>query len=275
MEKVRTLEEAILFAKDKDVIIGGIVMNVGNFLPKVRENINRVVTLFKSYKILIFENDSTDNTLEYLLQWSKEDKNLSVISQVNLKGTIEGRTHCTCYCRNTIVNAIEMHPQYKDRDYYICIDMDDVFSHNFELNNVLTSFQYDDWAGMGACHSQGYYDIWALRDKNITYNCWDMIRHEMYNGMSSSEATGKHVQKYKYIFKDDDPLYEVDSCFGGMMIYDIKKIKGCRENSDYICDIDLPNKGPCIYEDCDHITFHKEIRDKGGRLFINPAMKIM
>ncbi len=276
MKKIRSLEEAIEYALEQNVLIAGIAMNVGQYLDNVFENIKRILSLFKSYKVLVFENDSTDNTLSILKDWSRNDKNVSILSQTNIKGTIEGRTHMISYCRNMILNSIDMHSAYNSIDYIIFIDMDDVLSHNFKVENILTSFQYDDWAGMGACHSQGYYDVWALRDKKINFSCWDKITHLTQVGKTYDEAVEECVYKFRYKFNDNDEPYEVDSCFGGLMIYKTDKIKNCWYSGDYICNIKLEGKGNCIFGDCEHANFNKQIREKNnGRIFINPAMKIM
>ncbi len=54
------------------------------------------------------------------------------------------------------------------------------------------------------------------------------------------------------------PLLPVQSCFGGLAFYRHEKILGCEYNS--------------IADDCEHVEFHKCIREKNhGRIFMNPA----
>lgn len=54
--------------KEKSVVIGGCAKNVGKYIPDVFENIKKICKLFGKYKIIIYENDSTDNTLQQLMQ---------------------------------------------------------------------------------------------------------------------------------------------------------------------------------------------------------------
>ena len=58
------------------------------------------------------------------------------------------------------------------------------------------------------------------------------------------------------------PLLSTLSSFAGLGIYNIKKIRGCRYNG---------KNG----KDCEHVAFHKDMRDKyNARIFINPKMHI-
>jgi hypothetical protein len=56
------------------------------------------------------------------------------------------------------------------------------------------------------------------------------------------------------INRGDSP-YEVDSCFGGMCIYKYDTLNGLKYTN----------------EDCDHVTLHKQIRNNGYRIWINPS----
>ena len=61
--------------------ICGPVKNCGPYLNKVFENIEKLGSLFNEYKIVIYYDHSSDNTLELLKEYQK--KNTRLIFYVN------------------------------------------------------------------------------------------------------------------------------------------------------------------------------------------------
>jgi hypothetical protein len=65
------------------------------------------------------------------------------------------------------------------------------------------------------------------------------------------------VPKIQCVHPITSPLVAVDSAFGGIAIYKREKLKGCRYHS--------------IMGDCEHIEFHKCLKQNGGKMFMNPG----
>ena len=55
---------------------------------------------------------------------------------------------------------------------------------------------------------------------------------------------------------------EVDSAFGGFVIFKKNILKNCLYVGTY------PDGSPI----CEHVPFNKQIRNNGGRIFINPQL---
>ena len=61
-------------------------------------------------------------------------------------------------------------------------------------------------------------------------------------------------------FPVDSGIIPVHSCFGPMAIYKRSAIQDCYYDS--------------LEEDCEHVSFHKCLRDHGGNMTLNSAMMV-
>ena len=61
------------------VVFCGIAKNNSDTIDSTMHNINRLISLFDEYKIVIYENDSSDNTLEKLKKI--RDTNVIILSE--------------------------------------------------------------------------------------------------------------------------------------------------------------------------------------------------
>lgn len=88
-----------------DVIIVGCARNIESHLSNTKEKLEMIKSLFKSSKIIIYENDSTDKTLYILTQWNK-DNFIQLITEKDVKGI---RTERLAYARNLLYNEAVKH----------------------------------------------------------------------------------------------------------------------------------------------------------------------
>ena len=102
--------------------ICGPVKNCGPYLDKVLENIEKIGSLFKDYRIFIFYDTSNDDTLNKLYNYQKKNNKLTMF--INKKPTSKYRTHNIAYARNHCLNYIRNN-QTKF-PYFIMMDFDDV-----------------------------------------------------------------------------------------------------------------------------------------------------
>ena len=68
----------------KTVVIAGCGKNIQSYIDDVFNNIYRIEVLFWDYKIVLFENDSTDKTLEMLSQRATIDPNITLIIEKDI-----------------------------------------------------------------------------------------------------------------------------------------------------------------------------------------------
>lgn len=232
-----------------DVVIIGACKNTEQFLPNSLGIIDMLSSLFNKATAIIYENDSTDKTLEILTNWTENktrNYNKVIISEKNITGR---RTQILSYARNLLLKkALEYNSKY-----IIVMDLDEV-NHKLTKESFLTCFDYDDWAVLGANQYGDYYDLWALRtyDNWLPFDCWKCVEN---NSVDYCVNT-----RYRHLVPNG--LIPVKSCFGGFTIYKSYFLKDCF----YFGGIGED-------EICEHVKLHEDIIKKNkGKIFINTYM---
>ena len=238
------------------VIFAGTVRNVEKYIKQNLKNIDKCGEKFKKYAVIIYENDSTDNTRK-ILNDNKKD-NYYYIFENNIKEP--KRTVRLSNGRNKILNKVKEINKNNIYNFLIMLDLDDVNSSGKFINTIDSCFKTDNWDVLTGNQSDTYYDIWAFRKKGLLdWDCWKEYRKAVASGMDSDEAKQKYVFGILDVF-DKDQLIEVDSAFSGIAIYNLRTISdqckyhGLHEDGDELCE---------------HVPFHKCIKENGGKIFIN------
>lgn len=244
-----------------------VFLGLARNLEKVLESsINRLVQLgglAKDYKIVIFENDSIDNTKIILDKLSNSNHNISVLSECNHRpqfGTIKDieRTTALAEYRNKLKDyAVEHFPEY---DFVIVTDLDFV---DFSLHGVYNSFGWFDkfpnrisaiagnsyeykYVTSDTTQSLWNYDSWAFR-----YNWWTELP-----GLPS--MTYNRMMWFGFfVMPVGLPIIPVNSAFGGMAIYKMDEFK----------------LGTYDGTDCEHVRFHYSLKQNisNFQLVLNPS----
>lgn len=241
---------------DKNIIITGVCQNISEYIFNTIHKFLYLSIYFKNIKIIIYENDSTDNTLLELKKYESSINNnnhinnieIIILSQNNIKGKLTQRVS---HARNYILKYIEV--KKFNPDYVISIDMDDILI-DFKCNSILYPFfEKINWSMFGA-NSNIYYDMWALRTlKNPNKDFWVGKKKDNKYIMSKSDI----LKEYFIIDKDSNPI-KVNSCFNGIGIYKYKDIQNCRYNGNNTCE---------------HVSFHQEmIKKHKANLYIYPKL---
>ena len=263
--------------------ICGPVKNCAPYLDKVLENIEKIGSLFKDYKIFIFYDASNDDTLVKLLKFKKNNPKLIVF--INKKVKSKYRTHNIAYARNHCLNYIKNNQN--KFPYFIMMDFDDVNCKNVNTNILPKYFMRDDWDALSFNTSPKYYDIWGL---SITPYCFS------YNHFDQNQYNNYHViQDYVTKQLQELPkggLLKCISSFNGFSIYRTEKFVNSFYDGRLRFDI-IPAK--CIakhaivaksnivlrdyghvkgrYEDCEHRSFHAiAITKMNAKIRISPEI---
>ena len=109
--------------------IGGTIKNVGKFLDKIFKNMELIGTLFEDYVIILYYDNSQDNTLNKINAYKLKNDKLQII--INKEKPLEFRTHRISKGRNDILQMIRT--DFKDYEYFIMMDCDDRCSYNIRL----------------------------------------------------------------------------------------------------------------------------------------------
>lgn len=206
--------------------------------------------------LILYENDSTDNTLQSINDFTFLNGTKYILSEQKIDKTygFTKRTQRIAHARNKILEKLHTLPNI---DFVVNLDMDTV-NHEHNIQEFISCFFYDHKWDVITANQSIYYDYWALRTKDFDYNIWEpgnykpfkneLKRYFPYQNSDTSLGENKG-EKY----------HEVLSAFGGFGIYRYNIIGNCLYDS---------NNGI----DCEHVLFHKCIREKKGRILINPKL---
>jgi len=266
-------------AKTKTAVICCLARNVSHALPLAKSRIQTLGEQFEDYRVVIFENDSSDSTRSDLIDWKRANDRVHVIAcglDVDEKMDCklnEKRLYDVGFLSQERMNKMSafrnMYLQYVKNnfstfDFMIVYDIDIVGPMN--IDGLLTSFSsVNEWDVMcangitplpGTCGVvYNHYDPLAIIDLDDAY---DELRNA---GML------KMVQHHAKIMFDrrffGEKLIPFKSAFGGCTMY---KISSLLHDDVYYA----PN-----YK-CEHVYLHKKLADHGyTRLFVNPYAIIL
>lgn len=135
---------------------------------------------------------------------------------------------------------------------------------------IYKQYPNNSWSALTVNCDGPYYDIWALRipakiwNKDIHGKIWDaQLEYDCWYQVPNNGVATECVKSFQKVIPVDMPLIETESSFNGMGVYRIKNVIKCRYNT---CD-DSHN-----FIQCEHVYFHRAIRNLGGRIFICPAL---
>lgn len=250
------LSEANPVMKTSSLIIAGTCRDVGTYIPDIIKSIDRCGEKFLKYHVIIYENDSSDDTRLKLIELKKS--NYTYLFEDGLDKKFQSRTKRLAHGRNLILEQLRQMCDLEQWDYLLVLDMDNVNSKGTFVDTIDRCFDPSinkiNWAVQAANQKYGYYDRWALRiPKIFNYDCWLKIKKH--------GRTDQTIKKYVYPdLKFNGDLIPVKSAFGGTALYKIKSIPPkCVYNGTHL-------KGE---EKCEHVDFHKCIKKSGGSIYIN------
>lgn len=261
---------------DYSVVVCGCTKNSSQYIENHLNVLMSLKSIFRRYRIVVYENDSNDDTVNKLEQFKKHNEEFNYISENNVHNFaniipwLQTRPQYIAHGRNMLLKYIHTH--HNDIDYLICVDLDDVISQlKPKQFKYLFENDTDEWDALfGNCIGK-YYDIWALRmdeklwnsndslklwNHPVNYDCWEMA------------IQTKNVQKYVYDHQVVIPVHKnlipVISAFGGFGIYKYSAILNCNYNS-------IENNKIR----CEHVSFHKQMIEKNqAKLFICPKFLV-
>lgn len=257
---------------ESKIIICSITRDCARNLIKNIKVVNELCDLSKEYFIIVFENDSKDNTKDVLRKWANERDNIYIsLIDLNIGNTIpdsESTNSNPYYSKGRIEKMAMYRNQYMDYldkmnvvgDFIIVVDLDVA---NINLDGIIHSFGQDrEWDAISANGislspkiSRRYHDTYALVESG-------------FQNISQTEETIKNNQ-YRFSFlKKGLTLFQVFSAYGGLIIYRYEVVKGLR----YIV---LPNDDKRVEVRCEHFGLNIQIQNRGyNKFFINPNMII-
>jgi hypothetical protein len=263
--------------------ICGPVKNCSPHLDKVLDNIEKIGSLFKDYKIVIFYDASNDDSLSKLINYRKKNNKLELF--INKKVTSTFRTHNIANARNHCLNYIKKNQS--TFPYFIMMDFDDVNCKKINTEILPKYFMRDDWDALSFNTTPKYYDIWALSIKPycFSYNHFDQNQYNNYHVIQ--DYITKKLQELP-----QGELLKCISSFNGFSIYRTEKFIDSYYDGRVRFDIMPPEfikthaavarsnimlydygnvKGR--FEDCEHRSFHaRAITKSDAKIRISPEI---
>ena len=235
------------------VAITGLARNLGPVLPVTIQRIENLGRCFADYRVIVYENDSTDDTRLELARWSRGNRRVHLVTEV-LADPVNPTTRCLARAARMARYRRRCQEEVLDQcgafDMAIVIDFD--IQGGFSIDGIASTFGHSSWDFVGAngliCRRDGFkmntlrqYDTWALRfDDALT-------------PLSTREAA-------KYVYDRGAPLVPVTCCFGGLGIYAMEAYA----------------VGTYGEDDLEHATFHRSMIAAGhSKLFLNPSQLVI
>lgn len=258
--------------KNKSVIFCGMVRDCGSSVKRIIPSVERLGNQFKDYHIVIFENNSKDNTKQILNNWQSRNKRVTAIcndfDENKYKNIPKDKSYYLPNSRRRIQKYVDYRNLYMeyldnityDADYVILIDFDIA---RINIKGVITSFgtklEWDVITANGYSYSprfkRRYHDTYALCElghENIPQSIPDII-------------------SYRQIFsslRKNMPLIRVYSAYGGLAIYKREILKNMRYKIIF-------NNYDGVEVYCEHYSLYKQLAEKGyNKVYINPNMEI-
>ncbi len=248
-EYTSRIERGLSRMRKARTVICGLARGIAPHLPYTMARMDRLASMFLEARILLYENDSDDSTLEMLEDWSKRDPRVQIVSERlgrprwDSIRSLDRVAHMSDY-RNRYLD--EVRSRYSSFDNLIVFDTD--LPHGFSYDGIAHTFSHDDWDLVGSNGVQlrlrtgepdslAQYDAWAFRD----------VQHP--EPHSCEEINPRSYER-------GEDLVPVWSCFGGLAVYRLAS---------------LPETVRYGGGDCEHVVLHRQMRELGfDRIFLNP-----
>ncbi|MCA9197180.1 MAG: glycosyltransferase family 2 protein [Planctomycetales bacterium] len=235
------------------VVIAGLARNVEHVLQRTMARIERLGSMFADYRVVIYENDSEDDSRKMLQHWSEADDRVHVLTEdrhdpVNRAERCLSRASRMAYYRTQCQNYVLDH--FDDFDHVILMDTD--LEGGWSYDGIAHTFGQPDWDFVGSFgiifRRKGlvpnrvvHYDAWAYRED-----------------LDFTPLTTAKVNRI--VFHRGEPMKRLTSCFGGLGIYRMPAFQAGTYGSN----------------DIEHVEFHRTMRQKGfGNVFLNPSQITM
>lgn len=262
----------------------GTIRDCSKYLDEVYSNVIQMASIFDDYKIVLYYDVSSDDTLNKLRYYANINPRFSFYE--NREPLHRLRTFRLAKGRNYLIS--ELNKENGKYPYFMMVDWDNVSCGTVDVGLLRNSLmRNNEWDALSFWNSNKfYYDLWALSIKPYVLSCYEFDNG--FNKYVKYINNLRKASKGKYI-----PCY---SAFGGLCIYKTALFSNCvydgKKDFSYIprnlvsdqikMDMNtfLPIKkqkgdGYQTGEDCEHRFFHfTAILKNNARIRISPYQLI-
>ena len=258
-------------AKNKTLVICVLLRDASNKIPEIQKRAERVGRMFRDYRIVIVENDSTDGTRSKLKDWRRSNPRVILLGcginsdvdecrlpkaavKTDGHGVDRRRIEKMTHLRNIYLDYVKNHLSVFD--FAVVWDMDIIgtvyldgiantmgyfLSPNSPIleADAICAYGIYRWGFMTL-----YYDTYAHIDKEDVFHIDLKTVHDLKKGLGIK-------------YKRGTPPVPVVSCFSGFTIYRISSLVGAQY------DMSPPDN-----LECEHVRLHRHL----GNVYLNPSM---
>lgn len=248
---------------DAEVLVVGLARNVARTLAADVARLGAALQGFRAVHWLLVESDSDDDTLGTLRALQRAHAGFDHLSLGRLQPQWPERTERIAHCRNAYLQRLREDARYAAVQYVVVADFDGL-NDRIDAAAIRSCWQRDDWDMCAANQAGPYYDIWALRHPLWSPNdCWEQHRFlSSYLGLREQVLyLAVHARMIR--IPPDGEWIEVESAFGGLAVYRRHAFDAMAAYRGTEAD------GRPV---CEHVPLHRAMRERGLRLFVNPAL---
>lgn len=266
----------IEITKGKKILFCGLCRNIEERVAKNIRMLEELGSYFGEYKIILFENDSKDDTRTIIKNLSDINKNIKLIQCENNENCIfndpilnsygslsNKRIDRMAYFRNQYMKLIK--EKYSNYDYVMMIDMD--IEGYMNIDGFLENFSLDNEEKWDAIFASGIMEA-PYTLGSIWFNSYDALAYvgkkdnidKYQNELSKSKLIYNFFNQLREIKNSDGKYVPIQSAFNGCGIYKLKSMI----DYEYECGWS-----------CEHISLHNQmIKNGNDKLFINKNWEI-
>lgn len=237
------------------VLICGVGRNIERAVPNTIKSATELGSRFADYRVIFYENNSTDQTKPLLKAWADGNPKVKFISEKiskrrivkQLSMRVMNRTESIARARNIVLDEA-MKRKYDDYRYVVWADLD--FLEPWDVDAIVETVLHpeQEW---DAVFAYGFYDLFALRAPEFPIG-FELVGYQYWDNCDRVRE--------KFILDRDGPWKKVYSAFGGLGIYKREALKGCRYSG--VVTEDLERVAQQWLEKCgEEVCFFKEYKE--------------
>ena len=244
----RYIDHGDYLARQRRIVIAGLCRDVADVIVKNIKISQHIGEAFKDYRIVLFENDSKDDTRLLIKEMVQENGRIILLDCENEECRLhypemyelgpfgKRRYRKMAALRNIYLDYIIRY--FADFDYMMIMDFDMLGSTN--INGILDSIgreidtEWDAISNMGFMNVPGFIGLLCM-----PYDALALVFYDEDLVYRTSGTRGKLVKKFisqlSHNMTNDD-LIRVRSSFHGMILYKISSILDCKYDAVYGCE---------------------------------------
>lgn len=258
----------------KSIIVCSIVRNAEKGLRRNIPVVKELCRRFGDYRVVVYENDSTDGTKAVLREWMAEDGEhvCALLNDADGTKTIPSASAVTVnpfFSRKRIAKMADLRNRYMEyvdeqgwtADYLMVVDLDVA---QLSLDGILSSFGEDvpEWDAVTA---YGYSTSPSLQRRY--HDTYALVKQGERDVAQTEKSIHDNALGFAALL-DGEKWVRVDSAFGGLAIYRFECVQELRYQV-------LPNDDERVEVRCEHQSIYAQMRGRGfDCVYVNPQMKL-